>query len=67
VGYFCLECIGLNVKNLLSNLETVVFGSRTVLEKITDGSETIILTYTALITADDLTTGESDPPGQSSH
>jgi hypothetical protein len=55
------------VRNLLAKLAAVVFGSRTVLKKVTDGSETIILIYTALITANDLTTGDSDPPGHSSH
>lgn len=52
---------------LLANLATVVFLSKTVLKKVTDGSETVILTSTTLSTANDLTTGDSDPPGQSSH
>jgi len=55
------------MRNLLANLATVVFESRAVLKKVTDGNETIILTYTALSTANDPTTGDSDPPGQSSH
>jgi hypothetical protein len=55
------------VINLLTNLAIVVFLSRTVLKTVTGGSETIILNYTALSTAYDLTTGNSDPPGSSSH
>lgn len=52
---------------MLTSLTTVVFGRKTVLKKVTDGIETIILAYTELSTAYDLTTADSDPPGPSSH